>query len=103
MAAHGTLTVRDDLPDFARHGLFAAPASYDVRVRLSNGGLDRAPDRTPDIGGFAIRVLGVEGASALGQGPAASQDFTLINQEAFAFAQSGEFVDFVVAAAGGGS
>jgi hypothetical protein len=102
-AAHGTLTVKDDLPDFARQGLFGAPASFDVTVRLSNGGLDRAPDRTPDVRGFAIRVLGVEGESALGNGPARSQDFTLINQEAFAFPGSDEFVAFVVAAAGGGA
>lgn len=101
-AAHGTLIVRDDLPDFARQGLFVAPASFDVKVRLSNGGLDRAPDRTPDIRGFAIRVIGVEGESALGHGPAQSQDFTLINQEAFAFSKSDEFVAFVGAAAGGG-
>ena len=101
-AAHGTLTVKDDLPDFARQGLFGAPASFDVTVRLSNGGMDRAPDRTPDVRGFAIRVLGVEGESALGNGPARSQDFTLINQEAFAFPGSEEFVAFVVAAAGGG-
>ncbi len=101
-AAHGSLIVRDDLPDFARQGLFAAPATFDVTVRLSNGGLDRAPDRTPDIRGFAIRVLGVEGDSALGHGPARSQDFTLINQEAFAFPKSDEFVAFVTAAAGGG-
>jgi len=97
------LTVKDDLPDFARQGLFGAPASFDVTVRLSNGGLDRAPDRTPDVRGFAIRVLGVEGESALGNGPARSQDFTLINQEAFAFPGSDEFVAFVVAAAGGGA
>jgi len=102
-AAHGTLTVKDDLPDFARQGLFGAPASFDVTVRLSNGGLDRAPDRTPDVRGFAIRVLGVEGESALGNGPARSQDFTLINQETFAFPGSDEFVAFVVAAAGGGA
>ncbi|HPL77823.1 MAG TPA: catalase [Burkholderiaceae bacterium] len=101
-AARGSLQVLDDLPDFARHGLFAKPATFEAQVRLSNGGLDRAPDRTPDIRGFAIRVLGVEGDSALGNGPARSQDFTLINQEAFAFPKSDEFVDFVVAAAGGG-
>lgn len=101
-AAYGTLIVKDDLPDFARQGLFGAPASFDVTVRLSNGGLDRAPDRTPDVRGFAIRVLGVEGESALGKGPARSQDFTLINQEAFAFPKSDDFVAFVVAAAGGG-
>ena len=33
---------------------------------------------------------------------ARSQDFTLINQEVFAFPQSAEFVDFVRAASGGG-
>jgi hypothetical protein len=102
-AAYGTLIVKDDLPDFARQGLFGAPASFDVTVRLSNGGLDRAPDRTPDVRGFAIRVLGVEGESALGNGPAHNQDFTLINQDAFAFPKSDEFVAFVLAAAGGGA
>src|SRR6185369_16160416 len=48
-AAHGVLEVLDSLPGFARHGLFAQPRHYDVWVRLSNGGLDRAPDKAPDI------------------------------------------------------
>lgn len=100
-AAQGTLEVLDGLPEFARHGLFAQPRDYEVWVRLSNGGLDRAADRTPDIRGFALRVFGVQGDSALGNGPAKSQDFTLINQEAFAFAGSQEFVDLVAAAARG--
>jgi hypothetical protein len=100
-AAQGTLEVLDGLPLFAAHGLFAEPRDYEVWVRLSNGGLDRASDRTPDIRGFALRVFGVEGESALGPGPAVSQDFTLINQEAFAFPKSGEFIDFVQAAAQG--
>jgi hypothetical protein len=100
-AAQGTLEVLDGLPSYARHGLFARPHDYDVWVRLSNGGMDRAPDRTPDIRGFAMRVLGVEGDSALGNGPAKSQDFTLINQEVFGFAGADEFVDFVVAASRG--
>jgi hypothetical protein len=101
-AAHGTLEVLNGLSLYARHGLFAQPRSYDVWVRLSNGGLDRASDKTPDIRGFALRVLGVDGDSALGHGPAVSQDFTLINQEIFAFQGSGEFVDFVMAASQGG-
>jgi hypothetical protein len=100
-AAQGTLEVLPDVPSFAWHGLFKLPAKYEVWVRLSNGGLDRAPDRTPDIRGFALRVLGVKGDSALGNGPAKSQDFTLINQEVFAFPRSDEFVDFVEAAARG--
>lgn len=100
-AASGTLEVLDGLSGYARHGLFAKPRDYDVWVRLSNGGLDRAADRVPDIRGFAMRVFGVKGDSALGNGPAVSQDFTLINQEAFAFPGAGEFVDFVMAASRG--
>jgi hypothetical protein len=101
VAAHGTLEVLDGLPRFAQHGLFAQPHDYDVWVRLSNGGLDRAPDKVPDIRGFALRVLGAQGDSALGIGPAVSQDFTLINQEVFSFASSDDFVSFVVAASEG--
>ncbi|WBY01122.1 catalase [Ramlibacter tataouinensis] len=100
VAAQGTLEVRDGLPAFARHGLFARPGRYPAQVRLSNGGLDRAPDKAPDIRGFAIRVGGVQGDSALG-GPASAQHFTLINQEAFAFARSEEFVAFVEASSRG--
>ncbi|MEJ6003158.1 catalase [Paucibacter soli] len=101
-AARGTLEVLGDLPEFARQGLFATPGSYEVWLRLSNGGLDHAPDKTPDIRGLAIKVLGVQGEAALGKGPAKSQDFLLINQEKFAFPRSDEFVAFVQAAADGG-
>jgi hypothetical protein len=100
-AAQGTLEVLDGVPSWVRHGLFAVPHDYEVWVRLSNGGLDRAADKVPDIRGFALRVLGVRGDSALGNGPAVSQDFTLINQEAFAFPGSQQFIDFVVAASHG--
>lgn len=101
-AAKATLEVLGNLPGFAAHGLFAQPGTFDVLVRLSNGGMDKASDRRPDIRGFSLRVLGVQGDSALGNGPAKSQDFTLINQEKFAFAGSDEFVGFVVAASQGG-
>lgn len=100
-AVQGELEVLGDLPAFARHGLFAQPGRYAAWVRLSNGAMDRASDRKPDIRGFALRVLGVQGESALG-GPCKSQDFALINHEVFAFPKSGEFVDFVVAASKGG-
>ena len=100
-AAKGTLAVLPDLPAFASQGLFPAPAQWETWVRLSNGGMDRAPDHVPDIRGMALRVLGVQGDSALGNGPAQSQDFTFINQSQFAFPKSAEFVDFVVAASSG--
>jgi hypothetical protein len=100
-AAQGTLEVLNGLSTFARHGLFAEPAVHEVWVRLSNGGMDRAKDSMPDIRGFALKVFGVQGDSALGNGPAKSQDFLLINQEVFAFPKSDEFVDFVAAASHG--
>ena len=100
-AAKGSLEVLAHLPDFARHGLFATPGTFETWVRLSNGGMDRAPDRMPDIRGFSLHALGVKGDSALGNGPAAGQDFALINQETFGFPSSAEFVEFVVAASQG--
>lgn len=100
-AARGTLEVLDGIPAYAAHGLFAQPMDHEVWVRLSNGGFDRAPDRVPDIRGFALRVFGVEGDSALGNGPARSQDFTLINQEVFSFPDSESFVSFAAAASNG--
>jgi hypothetical protein len=100
-AARGVLQVLDGLPPFARHGLFAAPARYEAVVRLSNGSARHQPDATPDIRGFAIRVHGVHGESALGPGPATSQDFLLIHLDRFAFPRPGPFVDFVEAAVQG--
>ena len=100
-AAHGTLEVLSDLPAFATHGLFAGPGTHEVWVRLSNAGWDRAKDSIADIRGVALKVFGVHGDSALGNGPAKTQDFTLINQEVFAFTGSDEFVGFVAAASHG--
>jgi len=101
LACQAELEVLDGLPDFARQGLFAQPGHYAAQVRLSNGGMDRASDKTPDIRGFSLAVLGVQGDSALGIGPATRQCFALINQTQFGFPKSGEFVDFVVAASHG--
>jgi hypothetical protein len=100
-AAHGTLEVLDGLTACARYGLFAEPRVYDVWVRLSNGGVNVAPDKVPDVRGFALRVFGIKGESAIGNGPAVSQDFTLINHEVFGFRDSEEFVAFAVAASRG--
>jgi len=95
LGLQGTFEVLPGLPGHARHGLFAEPATYEAWVRLSNGGTDRQADRKPDVRGFAIKIPGVNGAGALGSGPAASQDFLLINHPAFAFAGADEFVGLV--------
>lgn len=101
LALRGKLEVFDGLPAHAAHGLFAKPATYDARLRLSNGGVDRAPDGRPDIRGLALKVLGVpEGPSALG-GTTTEQDFLLINHSKFSFPKSDEFVGLAINAAKG--
>jgi hypothetical protein len=95
LGLRGGFEVLSGLPDYARHGLFAAPGTYEAWVRLSNGGTDRQPDRKPDVRGFALKLRGVNGAGALGSGPTQSQDFLLINHPAFAFAGADEFVGLV--------
>src|SRR5207247_10918141 len=54
-------TVLPDLPEHARVGLFAAPASYRAYVRFSNGAGFRQSDAKPDVRGVAIKVVGVPG------------------------------------------
>jgi hypothetical protein len=100
-ALRGRLSVHGELPDWARFGLFARAGVYECWVRLSNGSMNRSSDAKADVRGLAIKVFGVEGASALGEPETLAQDFLLINQSAFAYPNSQEFVDFVVAAAGG--
>lgn len=101
LALHATFEVLPDLPAHAKHGLFAKPAKYDAWVRLSNGSMDRAPDKVPDIRGFSIKVLGVKGPGALGMGDTDAQDFLMIQKPAFGFVNSKDFVGFVREAAHG--
>jgi hypothetical protein len=100
LALRGALSVLGDLPEPARHGIFATEATYEVWLRLSNGGFDVAPDTKPDIRGFAIKVLGVQGESVFG-GPAAAQDFALINHERFSSSTSEEFTAITTGAGAG--
>lgn len=97
----GRLEVLPNLPSHAAHGVFARPSTYDARIRLSNGGVDRAVDARPDIRGFALKILGLDAApSALG-GTTTEQDFLLINHSKFSFPKSDEFVGLALAAARG--
>jgi hypothetical protein len=90
----GSFEVFASLPSHAQHGLFARPGTYEAWVRLSNGGMDRLPDRKPDVRGFALKVKGLSGQGALGA-PTDAQDFLLINHAAFAFAGPDEFIGLV--------
>lgn len=95
LGLQGSLEILPGLPEHARHGLFARPGHYDTWIRFSNGGMEPASHHKPDIRGFAIKVRGVTGPGALGNGDTDCQDFLFINRENFGFATSREFVGLV--------
>jgi hypothetical protein len=87
------LEVLPDLPEPARHGLFARPATYDALVRFSNGAGAIQRDRQGDVRGVAVKVLGVDGEKVLGD--ARTQDFLAILSSATPFRTADEFVALV--------
>ena len=101
LGARVQLQVLPNLPEFAAHGLFAQAKTYDGWLRLSNGGMDKAADKMPDIRGFSLALDGVQGDSALGHGPATRQCFALIHKSKFDFPNAAEFIEFVLAASHG--
>jgi hypothetical protein len=100
LALRARLEVLSEVPEHARHGLFARPGFFDVWVRLSSGSMDRQKDHVPDIRGFAIKVRGVAGPGALGNATT-SQDFLLINHDSFSSPRSDEFIGVALAASRG--
>lgn len=88
-ALKATLVIEGDLPDYARQGIFAAPAAFDALVRLSNGNFSM--DRAPDIRGFAIKVLAASTPSSVD----VEQNFTLVSQETLRVGGSADVVGIV--------
>jgi hypothetical protein len=95
----GELAVLDDLPEYARAGLFAKPATYPAYVRYSNGSGARRPDAKGDVRGIAVKVVGVLGKKIIsGMEDEKTQDFLLIRTPAIPFRNADEFVAVVSAA-----
>ena len=91
--ARATFTVLPDLPDYARVGMFAKPATYQAWVRFSNGAGGRRADSSPDQRGIAVKVLGVEGKKIIpGLEDAKTQDFLAIKSPATPFKDAEGFV-----------
>ena len=73
-----TVTVRDDLPEHMRRGVFAEPRSYRAWVRYSGPGPDWPRD-IDDVGfvSMAIKMMGVPGPKLLDD-EKPTQDFLTI-------------------------
>jgi catalase len=87
----------------ARAGVFAENGkSFPVYVRFSNGSSRVQSDKEPDVRGFAIKLVGVEGQKLItGLEHEQTQDFLFINEPAIPFRNPEEFMAFVRAAQGG--
>jgi hypothetical protein len=93
------LTVLPDLPEYARAGLFANPATYRAYVRYSNGSGVRQADTRGDVRGLAIKAVGVPGKKIIpGMEDEKTQDFLLIRAPSIPFRNADEFIAVVTAA-----
>ncbi|MGF3025779.1 catalase family protein [Methylobacterium aquaticum] len=84
--SHGLLTGRlmvlPDLPAPLAQGLFSAPGSYDVVLRLSTNPGDILDDSVSTPRGLAVKVIGVSGERLPGA-KGETQDFVMANAPAF--------------------
>jgi hypothetical protein len=91
--ARGVFTVRDDVPDELRHGVFHQPTrSFDAIVRFSNSSETIDPDRHAAARGMAVKLLDVEGTPAIPDTDNRCQDFLTVNHPVFPFATPAEYV-----------
>ena len=96
-------TVRENLPDELRVGVFKEPRSFQAVIRFSNAGAlaavgGTAPDATVDARGMAIKLLGVKGEKLLeDEKQADTHDFLLFSTSTFFTADPEAFLDLMVA------
>ena len=90
-------------PEARRVGAFAGNGRrWPLYARLSNGSSAHRPDKTPDVRGFALKLVGVPGRKIIsGLEQEVTQDFLFIDQVALPFRDPEEFMTFVRAAKDG--
>lgn len=88
----GELRVLDGLSEPFRQGLFAAPRTHPVLVRLAQGPGELLSDSVSTHRGMAIKVLGVDGPKLPGHEGETTQDFVLATGSAFPQANASTFL-----------
>jgi len=98
----GEFSIVPDLPSELGIGVFKQPRTFPVWVRFSNQNGTVSADSKPDIRGVAIKLMDVEGARLLPDGPVGTtQDFILISDSRFVTSNVAEFDGLVRALIGG--
>jgi hypothetical protein len=89
----GVFTIRDDVPDDLRHGVFHRPSqSFQAIVRFSNSSETIDSDGNVAARGMAIKMLDVDGTPAIPGTDNRCQDFLTVNLPVFPFATPAEYV-----------
>lgn len=100
LGVEAELTVKPDLPEHARFGVFREPKTFKAFVRSSNGAGTRQHDAKDDVRGLGIKVVGVAGKKLIpGMEDEVTQDFLVILSASTPFRGPEEFVTTVRAAA----
>ncbi|MBI5246903.1 MAG: catalase family protein [Elusimicrobia bacterium] len=91
-----TFKVNEDIPAEYRSGVFAVPGKeYAAWIRFSNGSQRIQADKTGDARGMAVKLMGVDGEKLLdGEKNAGTQDFLLINHDAFFVKDGRDYAEF---------
>jgi len=96
-----TFHVLPSLDEHVGAGWLRQPGSYSAYVRYSNGSGQHQRDKTPDVRGVAIKVVGVPGKKLIaGMEDAVTQDFLAILGAATPFKNSREFLTLIKAVSG---
>jgi hypothetical protein len=91
----GALHIEDGLPLELAQGLFARAATHEVVLRISTNPGDLLDDRVSAPRGFALKMIGVQGARLPGSEDDRTQDFLLVNSPAFLKKDGKHFVNSV--------
>jgi hypothetical protein len=91
-----SFTVDKDVPIELRAGVFSEPGKeFPAWIRFSNGSPKVEDDKIGDARGMAVKLMGVEGERLLqNEDGAKTQDFLMINHDAFFIKDSKDYVEF---------
>ncbi len=79
----GKLTIKSDLPDFLKQGVFASERVYPAVMRFSTSPGDIMHDSVSTPRAIAIKLMNVQGERLAGEPTSRTQDFLMVNGPAF--------------------
>lgn len=92
----GYFTIKSNLPEALKQGVFSHEKSYPVFIRFSNGNHKIQSDAKKDIRGISLKVLNVAGVRVAESNEKYTQDFLLMSHPIMPFGTLKKFRDVIV-------